>query len=165
MQPEAHLLSETSAFPNSRYPALVYRAALPNSGDLATSFEKLFESHGWTGFWRNGLYRAHHYHSTAHEVLGVYRGTVGLRLGGPTGPVLELHAGDVAVIPAGVAHKNESQSDDFAVVGAYPSGTSADLQFGKPGERPSAEGNIAKVPLPNRDPVAGETGALLRLWG
>jgi uncharacterized protein YjlB len=163
-EPETRLLPDSGAFPNSRYPALVYRAALPNGGDLAASFEQLFESNGWTGSWRNGLYRTHHYHSTAHEVLGVYRGNVSIRLGGPAGPLLELRAGDVAILPAGVAHKNENQSDDFAVVGAYPRGTSADLQYGKAGERPSTDGNIAKVPLPRRDPVGGVSGALLRLW-
>jgi uncharacterized protein YjlB len=162
--PETHLLPDADGFPNSRHPALVYRAVLPNSGDVATSFEQLFESNGWTGSWRNGLYRTHHYHSTAHEVLGVYRGQVSVRLGGPAGPVVELRAGDVAILPAGVAHKNENQSDDFAVVGAYPRGTSADLQYGKPGERPSTDANIAKVPLPKRDPVVGATGSLLRLW-
>jgi uncharacterized protein YjlB len=163
-EPETQLLPDAGAFPNSRYPALVYRGALPSRGDLAASFEQLFESNGWTGSWRNGLYRTHHYHSTAHEVLGVYRGQVSVRLGGPTGPLLELRAGDVAILPAGVAHKNENQSDDFAVVGAYPRGTSADLQYGKPGERPSTDGNIAKVPMPERDPVGGAAGALLRLW-
>jgi uncharacterized protein YjlB len=162
-EPETQTLPDAGAFPNSRYPALMYRAAL-SGGDLAAGFEQLFESNGWSGSWRNGLYRTHHYHSTAHEVLGVYRGNVSIRLGGPSGPVIELHAGDVAILPAGVAHKNERQSDDFAIVGAYPRGTSADLQYGKPGERPSTDANIAKVPLPQRDPVAGTTGALLRLW-
>jgi len=163
-EPEAKLLPDAGAFPNSRYPALVYRAVLASGGDLAAGFERLFESNGWTGSWRNGLYRTHHYHSTAHEVLGVYRGKVSLRLGGPQGTLIELRAGDVAVLPAGVAHKNEQQSDDFAVVGAYPTGTSADLQYGKPGERSTTDANIAKVPLPKQDPVAGASGALLRLW-
>jgi uncharacterized protein YjlB len=161
--PETHVLAEAGAFPNSRYPSLIYRAVLTRA-DLAAGFEQLFESHGWTGSWRNGLYRAHHYHSTAHEVLGVYRGNVSFRLGGPAGPLIELSAGDVAVLPAGVAHKNERQSDDFAVVGAYPTGTSADLRYGTAGERPTTDDNIAKVPLPKGDPVAGASGALLRLW-
>jgi uncharacterized protein YjlB len=167
-------LGQTETFPNSRLPALVYRRVLPELGhgdrspdhdrDLASAFESLFARNGWTGSWRNGLYRAHHYHSTAHEVLGVYRGNVTVRLGGPAGPIVELHAGDVVVIPAGVAHKNEAQSSDFAVVGAYPSGTSADLQYGKPSERPAADRNIRAVPKPKLDPVAGAEGRLVRLW-
>jgi uncharacterized protein YjlB len=164
LTPELRLLKGTAAFPNSRLPALIYRAALGGEADLAASFEALFRKNGWTGAWRNGLYRAHHYHSTAHEVLGVYRGNVEVRLGGPEGPLIELRAGDVAVIPAGVAHKNEAQSDDFAVVGAYPTGTSPDLQYGKVGERPGADRNLDAVALPKLDPVAGKAGALPKLW-
>jgi uncharacterized protein YjlB len=163
MQPRTQLLKETAEFPNSRWPALIYQGVLTGE-DMASRFEALFEQHGWTGSWRNGLYRTHHYHSTAHEVLGVYRGSVKVRLGGPEGPLFELHAGDVAIIPAGVAHKNEAQSDDFAVVGAYPTGTSADLQYGKAGERPRADRNIAAVPVPAADPTTGKSGALPRLW-
>lgn len=162
-EPEALRLPPTEAFPNSRYPALIYRAVV-GEGDLAAAFESLFESHGWSGSWRNGLYRRHHFHSTAHEVLGVYRGHVSVRLGGPSGTVVVLRAGDVAVIPAGVAHKNEAQSDDFAVVGAYPRGTSPDLRYGEAAERTSSEQNIAKLPRPERDPVSGARGALLALW-
>jgi uncharacterized protein YjlB len=162
-QPRTELLKETAEFPNSRLPALVYEKVL-TGGDMASRFEVLFEQNGWTGSWRNGLYRTHHYHSTAHEVLGVYRGSVKVRLGGPDGQLIELHTGDVAVIPAGVAHKNEGQSDDFAVVGAYPIGTSADLQYGKAGERPRTDRNIAAVPLPPTDPAFGKSGALPRLW-
>jgi uncharacterized protein YjlB len=162
--PETQLLKDTGAFPNSRLPALVYRGVLGADADLAPSFEALFEKNGWTGSWRNGLYRTHHYHSTAHEVLGVYRGYVKVRLGGPDGPIVELRAGDVAIIPAGVAHKNEASSDDFGVVGAYPTGSSPDLQYGKPGERPRTDRNIEAAALPGRDPVAGSTGALARLW-
>jgi uncharacterized protein YjlB len=161
--PESLSLPKTAEFPNSRYPALIYRAAR-NSGDLATAFEDLFESHGWSGSWRNGLYRRHHFHSTAHEVLGVYRGHVNVRLGGPSGTLVVLRAGDVAVVPAGVAHKNEAQSEDFAVVGAYPRGTSPDLRYGEPGERSSSEQNIAKLSRPEQDPVAGAQGALTKLW-
>ncbi|HEY8944666.1 MAG TPA: cupin domain-containing protein [Polyangiaceae bacterium] len=162
-EPRSELLPDADEFPNSNYPALIYRRVFAE-GDLASAFEALFAQNGWTGSWRNGLYRTHHYHSTAHEVLGVYRGSVKVRLGGPEGPLVELEAGDVAILPAGVAHKNESQSADFAVVGAYPNGTSPDMNYGKPGERPSADHNIARVPRPLKDPVGGPNGGLLRHW-
>jgi uncharacterized protein YjlB len=106
----------------------------------------------------------HHYHSTAHEVLGVYRGEVRVCLGGEDGTRVTLRAGDVAVLPAGVAHKNEQQSSDFAVVGAYPEGTSPDMNYGEDGERPRADKNIAALTLPPSDPVQGKDGALTRLW-
>jgi uncharacterized protein YjlB len=162
-QPRPERLGETADFPNSRLPALIY-AAVVTSGDLASRFEALFAENGWTGSWRNGLYREHHYHSTAHEALGVYRGRVSVRLGGPTGPLVTLQAGDVAVIPAGVAHKNESQSPDFAVVGAYPTGTHPDMQYGKSGERPHADRRIESLAKPLRDPVLGSEGGLTALW-
>ena len=164
LEPRAELLPDTGEFPNSKYPALVYKAVFPAGSELASRFEELFERHGWPGAWRNGLYRQHHYHSTAHEALGVYGGHVKVRLGGPAGPVLTLETGDVAILPAGVAHKNEGQSEDFAVVGAYPAGTSPDMNYGKASERPETDRNIARVGRPAQDPVTGKEGALLRLW-
>ncbi|MGD8650012.1 MAG: hypothetical protein PVJ77_25990, partial [Desulfobacterales bacterium] len=74
-------------------------------------------------------------------------------------------AGDVIIIPAGVAHKNLNQSLDFRCVGAYPAGQSPDMQYGKPSERPSADQNIRSVPLPETDPVFGKKGPLLEIWG
>ena len=82
----------------------------------------LFERNGWGGAWRNGIYAHHHYHSTAHEVLGVASGSVRVRLGGDGGKTVVLRAGDVVVVPAGVAHKSEGTSPDLVVVGAYPQG-------------------------------------------
>jgi len=163
LEPRAELLEDTGAFPNSRLPALVYQGVL-SGGDLAARFEALFGGNGWPGAWRNGLYSAHHYHSTAHEALGVYRGSVQVRLGGPAGKLVTLAAGDVAILPAGLAHKNEGQTGDFAVVGAYPVGTAPDMNYGKSGERPASDQNIARVPLPSHDPVTGVAGALIRLW-
>lgn len=166
MRPVAHVLADDGVFPNSRFPVLVYSGAvsLPPR-DPAAAFEVLFERNGWGGSsWRNGLYTVHHYHSTAHEVLGVYSGRVRVQLGGERGVVVTLSAGDVAVIPAGVAHKNLAQSGDFRVVGAYPAGTSPNMRYGKPGERPAADRDIAKLPLPPADPVQGLRGALITAW-
>ena len=112
-------------------------------------FENRFAANGWTGAWRNGVYGYHHYHATTHEVLGCHAGTARVQLGGPDGAVHEIAAGDVVVIPAGVAHRRVDASDDFAVVGAYPDGVTPDLQEG--GGDPS----IA-LDRPDRDPVLGE---------
>jgi uncharacterized protein YjlB len=74
-------------------------------------------------------------------------------------------AGDVIVLPAGTAHKRIVMSADFLVVGAYPPGQENwDLLRGNPEDRPKADDNIAKVPLPKTDPVAGKDGPLLEHW-
>jgi len=169
-EPERYLFADDGRFPNSRYPVLVYRkvaiegAAGVAGTQLAAAFEQLFTAHAWPAAWRNGLYSEHHYHSTAHEALGVYAGWVTARLGGEGGQLVRLEAGDVVVIPAGVAHCNEGQSKDFRVVGAYPRGTDMDMNYGQPRERPAADRHIAGVPLPAQDPVQGAGGALLELW-
>ena len=159
--PETHLFADDGVFPNSRLPVLIYRGVLEVPD--ATVIEQMFETNGWSSAWRNGLYSVHHYHSTAHEVLGIYGGRVTARLGGGQGTSVTLVAGDVVVIPAGVAHKNDGASTDFRVVGAYPVGTSPDMQYGKPGERPGTDRNIACVGIPGADPVRGG-GRIAALW-
>lgn len=163
--PEQYLFPDDGVFPNSRLPALIYRGAL--TGDLrdrAGAFETMFAHNGWTGAWRNGLYTFHHYHSTAHEVLGVCVGHVEVALGGPGGKIVRARAGDVLVVPAGLAHKNVDQSEDLRVVGAYPRGTTYDMMYGKPGERPEADHNLGRLPQPASDPVFGPGGPLTSLW-
>ena len=61
---------------NPRLPLLLYPCAvrLPEH-DPANLFEELFAANDWVGCWRNGIFPFHHYHSTAHEVLGIYSGT------------------------------------------------------------------------------------------
>ena len=84
--------------------------------------------------------------------------------GGPSGREVAVRAGDVVVIPAGVAHRNVGQSADLLVVGAYPGGSDYDIRKGDPAEHAAAVRAIAAVPLPDSDPVAGRDGPLLRLW-
>jgi len=164
--PAAQVFSDDGTFPNSRFPVLVYSGVLDRAErDPAGAFEAMFAKNGWGGAtWRNGLYQVHHYHSTAHEVLGIYAGRVRLLLGGDRGKPVTANAGDVLVIPAGVAHKNVACSGDYRVVGAYPDGTSPDLNYGRSGERPNTDKNIARVGLPTADPVEGRRGSLIAYW-
>jgi uncharacterized protein YjlB len=158
-------LASNERFPNSCLPALLYRGVFsPALEDLARAFEQRFTACGWRAAWRDGLYSVHHYHSTAHEALGVYAGWVTARLGGDQGEVLTLSAGDALVMPAGVAHKNEAQSPDFRAVGAYANGSDFDMCYGAPGERAAAERRIGAVALPVRDPVFGAGGPLVEAW-
>lgn len=165
VQPERLNFRDDGVFPNSPLPLLFYRNVIAVDGKQAASiFEKSFAENDWTNSWRNGVYSFPHYHSTSHEVLGVYSGTANLRLGGQHGRNLEVHTGDVIVIPAGVAHQNLNASEDFGVVGAYPDGRDWDLLRGLPGERPKADYNIAALPVPNKDPVYGAEGPLQQSW-
>ena len=159
------LLKDDGMIPNIHLPLLVYESALKlPTHDAEEIVEAVVAANGWGGSWVNGIYSFHHYHSTAHEVLGCFRGSATVQFGGPSGVTQKLHCGDVVIIPAGVAHKNLGASGDFGVVGAYPSGQCWDMCYGKPGERPRADENIARVPLPETDPVYGADGPLLAHW-
>jgi uncharacterized protein YjlB len=160
--PIALRFEDDGAIPNSRLPLLVYRNAVsPHPGAI----ERLFAANHWPPAWRDGVHPFHHFHSSAHEVLGVARGEASVLFGGPSGEVLTIKAGDVVVIPAGVAHCNKGQSPDLLIVGAYPdNGPGPDLCRGKIEEHDAAKAGIAAVPLPAADPVQGSEGALPRLW-
>ena len=165
VQPEQLNLKDDGILPNSPLPLLFYRRVLTTATkDPASIFEECFAENDWSNSWRNGVYSFPHYHSTSHEVLGVYSGAATLRLGGEHGNSVEVRAGDVIVIPAGVAHQNIGASDDFGVVGAYPGGRDWDLLRGTPGERPKADRNIAALPIPENDPIYGAKGPLRRIW-
>ena len=162
---EQFILQDDGVFPNSPHPVLVYRDAL----DIplffpATRVKNVFEKHGWSNSWDDGILHTHHYHSVTHEVLGIYEGETILLLGGPRGTKIKVEKGDVLVIPAGVAHKNIGCSIDFKCIGAYPNGKDFDIQLGKSGERPRTDKNIKKVPVPKKDPIYGKDGFLLEFW-
>ncbi len=157
--------NDDGTYPNNILPCvLLKRAIIPLNSVEPGLIENIFHKNDWINSWRNGLYQVHHFHSTAHEALGVYSGWVKAQLGGPGGPIVTIELGDVLIIPAGVAHKNIEQSHDFMVVGAYPLGQIPDMKYGKPGERPGVDKNIQKVGQPDTDPVYGKTGPLVTLW-
>lgn len=161
-----YTLTDDGVFPNNaRLPLIVYRQAiLAPAGELAATFERLFAANHWPPAWRYGIFGYHHYHSTAHETLGIFRGHATLQFGGEHGVVLEVQAGDVVVVPAGVAHKSLRASRDFCAVGAYPSGQQWDSCTGRAGERPRTDRHIANVPLPQADPLFGAQGPLQQHW-
>jgi uncharacterized protein YjlB len=161
------LIPEDGMFPNNDALPLILMMQVfdPKTKNLVQAIEKTLHKNAWERSWRNGIFDFHHYHSTAHEVLSLYAGWVKAQFGGPDGQVAVAKAGDVIIIPAGVSHKNLDQSPDFRCVGAYPDGQSPDMQYGKPGERPQTDQNIRSVSLPRIDPVFGENGPLLEIWG
>jgi uncharacterized protein YjlB len=74
IQPEQLSFRDDGIFPNSLLPLLFYRQAITTDAkDPASMFEQRFAENDWTNSWRDGVYSFHHYHSTSHEALGIYR--------------------------------------------------------------------------------------------
>jgi len=158
MNVEAVTFHESDWVPNNpQLPVLVYNAPLPDGG-----LESLFARNGWAGIWTNGVFTYQHYHSGAHEVLGVASGTATLLIGGPGGRQFKVKAGSCLILPAGTGHQNLRSSGDFQVVGAYPPRQHADIQTSAATEEMVAK--IKGLPLPDTDPVQGPSGSLTKLW-
>jgi uncharacterized protein YjlB len=161
-----YTMTDNGQFPNNpSLPLLTYIRAISTENKIdSKSVMDLLESNGWANAWENGIYDYHHYHSITHEVLVIISGAVRVQFGGENGIAIELTAGDVVIIPAGVAHKKLSEHSNFKCVGAYPEGRDYDVLKGKSGERPKADENIKRVPIPDADPIYGSSGPLTSNW-
>ena len=163
-EPEALFLRQNGWVPNNeRLPVLFYRAAIkPEGTDPAAIFEAAFSRNGWPPDWRNGIYPFHHFHSTAHEVLGIAQGHARVMLGGENGRQIEAHAGDVLVLPAGTGHCKLEATSDLLVVGAYPPNQHWDIC--RTGLSADALAKMKQLPSPKQDPVSGSGGPLVAHW-
>lgn len=162
-KPDILFFEDDGVVPNSKFPLLRYRRAFSERKEKGAAWlEQKFLSNNWSNSWRNGIFDFQHYHSIAHEVLGIYSGEALVLLGGDKGKQVTVEAGDIIVIPAGVGHKNLG-SKDLGVVGAYPNGMPVDIIRCQPGDRPRTDKNIAVVPFPDTDPFFGN-GGLKDLW-
>lgn len=165
MSVESFVLPEHDWVPNNpTLPVLIYRGAVATGDCEATAkaFEDTFEANGWPPQWRDGIYDYHHYHSTAHETLGVAAGSATLTIGGPGGRDIRVEAGDALVLPTGTGHRAIEASDDFLVVGAYPAGQDWDICREAPDE--DARERMANLPIPDTDPIEGSAGTLTEEW-
>jgi len=157
---------DDGATPNSNLPVLHYHLVPKVGSDPAAAFEALFSQNHWAPLWRAGIFDYHHYHSTAHEALAVVRGQARVTLGGESGQTLRIATGDVLVLPAGTGHRCVESSRDFLVVGAYPRGQEDyDIQRPGSGNHADSKARIARLPLPEADPLAGVEGPLMTAWG
>jgi uncharacterized protein YjlB len=148
---------------NPSLPLLLYRKAIQfdRRYDPAALIEAIFKANSWGNAWRNGVYDFVHYHSRIHEVLGVARGAAKLRLGGNKGVTMDVSAGDVIVIPAGVGHECLTANGKFLVVGAYPPNGTYNECRGSFQERDKAIVSIRRLSVPKKSPLYG---AALNAW-
>jgi uncharacterized protein YjlB len=157
-------LSSNGRMPNSHLPVLLYRGAGKDGEDLETFFKHQFAKNHWGGQWALGIYGYHHFHSNAHEALGIAVGRATLVLGGEGGLEVEVSAGDVLVLPAGTGHRRIRDSWDFWVVGAYPRGQENFDEYTDRAMCTNCGFRLRAVSLPKRDPLFGAKGPLVTLW-
>lgn len=123
-------LPPTKLIPNSPHPLLHYPGILSekvNRAGTAWLVHDLLGSNGWDTHWifRYGPTQEAHYHSSTHECMAVLSGTATIRFGVADtdkdleastygdareegGILVEARAGDVFVLPAGLAHKTHN---------------------------------------------------------
>ena len=147
-----------SDVPNSPLPVVLVRSALaPNASEKARQFREAFKRNGWKGVWTDTIYDYTHFHSNAHEVLGIAEGKVTILLGGEEGRRVRLKAGDMLAIPAGVGHRRIGGDAGLKVIGAYPRGQSH-FTMKRKGRA------VPRVKLPDTDPLYGLDGPLTQYW-
>lgn len=125
----AYDIKPTKLVPNSPKPLLLYRNCFIRDGKVdATLAYDTFKKNGWDAQWVTtyGHYQRSHYHPATHEVMVVLSGPGTIRWGtadlndeprkhtyGSAGNdyedgslFIEVNAGDLFIIPAGVTHKS-----------------------------------------------------------
>ncbi len=183
------LVPEAGTAPNNNVlPLILYRsvAQFGNAEEPERTFENIFWGNKWGSSFRDGTFPFHHYHSAAHEVVGVARGKAVLQFGGPDGPVVDVKAGDAALIPAGVVHCRLDDEPGYSIVGAYPPDQFPDCCVLSDEDKIVASvhpdisdlevkvitGNqlheiktsISQTALPAIDPIQGENGYVTKVW-
>lgn len=149
---EKYIFEDDGITPNSDLPVLIYRNVAKGL-HLAEYFEHLLQKNGWTNNWRDTISLQDHYHSTTHEALAIAEGNVRVQIGGKNGKMVELYAGDVVIIPAGVGHYSLDNSHPYLVVGGYPDGASWDMIYNEKDKYIKAKERIQKLKKYEKLPV------------
>jgi uncharacterized protein YjlB len=165
-KPRTLLLQPDAGTPNNPGCAVLHYASVLQGEpeQLAEALEALFERNHWPPAWRNGVFAYQHFHTRAHEALGVYAGRARVMLGGENGVEVTMQAGDVVVLPAGVGHCKLECDGRLGIVGAYPRGQRPDTCTPDPARAAGYAEAVAAVPLPDADPVSGPGAGLVTLW-
>jgi uncharacterized protein YjlB len=163
--PEVFYFKEDGITPNNTLPVIVYRDVLKSDKIKSdTSLKILFESNKWTNNWADIIMTENHYHSTTHEVIGVNKGQVTLKISGKEGRVFTIKSGDVILIPAGVGHFSLSNETSYEAIGGYPNGAEWDVIFDEVDKYGEAIERINQLSIPKTDPVFGVKGYLFKYW-
>lgn len=165
----SYLMAGDGCVPNSALAALIFHKAIDfekvGSSQAADQIERVIRENDWYLDWIDSVYRKTHYHSTAHEVLVIFKGKATLQLGGRKSlNVRPVEPGDIVVIPAGVGHKRIDSTDDFTVFGLYPRDQTWDLQWGYKKNYQDSIVRIEKLITPEKDPFYGKEEGLKRYW-
>ncbi|KAL5356125.1 hypothetical protein BJX96DRAFT_162212 [Aspergillus floccosus] len=171
LNPEAYYIGKGKFVPNNPLPALVYRNVLPQllSSETAQAFceANQWEKRGeWGPFWDA------HFHPNTHECYAIIQGSSRLVLrrerhdANLGGVEVDVKAGDVVVVPAGVSHRSLTAEGGYRYIGVYPKACLKWRNNWCKGKENMAllEDEISKVIIPSHDPVYGEDGPLPVLW-
>lgn len=166
MKVETFTFADDGDIPNHpHWPMIVYHQVVDAAeADAASAFEAIFSRHGWGDGWRNGIFPFPHYHSNAHEVLGIAEGEAVVRFGGGKGGEFKVGRGDAVLLPAGTGHQRLSSSPGLLVIGAYPPGPERDLRRMGESDKALMRERVRRVPKPFTDPIGGADGPLTSLW-
>ncbi|OJD36869.1 cupin domain protein [Diplodia corticola] len=182
-EPEQYPVRPTPHCPNSVFPVLVYRGVLPTPGTWGAITTKHFHpnTHECYGV----------IHGRSELVFGL--GGADAVLDGTDddddgddgndnnnnrrssngrsidqGVRVTVAAGDVVVVPAGVAHASVRRDAGYKYIGVYPEGSPKwRNEWGKTALRGADDplfDEIKGVPVPACDPVFGADGPLKRVW-
>ncbi|KAL1792254.1 hypothetical protein ACET3X_010005 [Alternaria dauci] len=169
--PEQYALPSATHVPNNILPVLIYRGVLPTPVNSELT-KRLCEGNDWEKRGEWGEITIPHFHPNTHECYAILRGSSRLALGrskehdATDGIEINIHTGDVIVIPAGVSHRSLESEGDFRYIGVYPKAAprwrNNHCEEHEPMDALRQE--IDSVAIPDSDPVFGRAGPLCQIW-